>query len=211
MRFRFRGVTSLLLALTAIVVAVSGVVLYIGPRGRVADWTGWTLLGITKDAWEELHIIMSLLIIPIALTHWFLNWSTFWAYLKKKTGGLNLWAETAVVCLLVAVIMVGTLMLVPPFNSVFSLGSYFQNCWEQSFPAPPVAYAEKFPLDEFAETIGLEVDEMVSALEQEGLEVDDPTMTVEDFALGHGVKPPDVLAAIQRHYPQAGTGESEFD
>ncbi len=210
-RIRLRGITSLLLAPSLMIVAVSGLILYIGPRGRVADWTGWTFFGLTKDAWEELHIVVSLLLIPIAIAHWVLNWSVFWSYIKKKTGGLHLWIEMTIAGVLLAVVVAGTLLYVPPFSSTLQLSKYFQACWEQHLTGPPVAYAERFTLEAFAEAIDLDVDEMVAALEQEGLAVTDRTTTVEQFARRHGVTPPEVLAAIQKRYPQAGKGESEFD
>ena len=48
MKFRTKGFVSLLLALTFLVASFSGVILYLTPRGRVANWTGWTMLGLDK-------------------------------------------------------------------------------------------------------------------------------------------------------------------
>ena len=41
--FKWRGLATFLVALTVIVDAVSGIILYITPPGRFANWNGWTL------------------------------------------------------------------------------------------------------------------------------------------------------------------------
>jgi len=49
--FNWRGFTSLLLAAGFLILAGSGLVLYASPRGRVANWTDWEVLGLTKHEW----------------------------------------------------------------------------------------------------------------------------------------------------------------
>ncbi|MDI9444793.1 MAG: DUF4405 domain-containing protein, partial [Planctomycetota bacterium] len=49
-----KGFTSLFLTLTFGAVASSGAILYLTPRGRVANWTDWTMLGLSKDEWAAL-------------------------------------------------------------------------------------------------------------------------------------------------------------
>jgi hypothetical protein len=48
MRFQLRGFVSLLLTLFFLALSFSGVMLYLTPRGRVANWTGWSMLGLEK-------------------------------------------------------------------------------------------------------------------------------------------------------------------
>ena len=43
-RFNWRGFFSLLLFGSFSLLAFSGIILYVTPKGRVANWTGWTLL-----------------------------------------------------------------------------------------------------------------------------------------------------------------------
>ena len=68
MKFRTRGFVSLLLALTFLVASFSGVILYLTPRGRVANWTGWTMLGLDKHEWGAIHINACLLVLVIAVS-----------------------------------------------------------------------------------------------------------------------------------------------
>jgi hypothetical protein len=53
-----RGLITLLTALAYSVMAISGVMLYLAPRGRVANWTGRSLLGLGKEPWSDLHMTM---------------------------------------------------------------------------------------------------------------------------------------------------------
>ena len=79
--FSLRGFTSLLLMGLFVVLGLSGAMLYASPRGRVANWTDWTLLGLEKGQWEGLHLNGSLLFLIVAVLHLVLNWRPFWGYI----------------------------------------------------------------------------------------------------------------------------------
>jgi hypothetical protein len=69
MKFQTRKFTSLTLALGSLVLGASGVVLFSAPKGRVAHWTNWTLLGVTKDDWQAIHINIALLFLVVSGFH----------------------------------------------------------------------------------------------------------------------------------------------
>ncbi len=206
MRFRLRGFTSLLLALTLLVLAFSGVILYITPKGRVAHWTGWTMLGLGKEEWSGLHINFALLFLIAAALHWFLNWNLFWGYLKAKNAlRLNLVAETVVAMAVALLFLVGTIHLLPPFSTVIWGNSRMQIYWEERSPRPPMPHAEEFRLRRFAATIGLSLDQVKEALSKEGYVIQSDYVTVSQLAEAHGGVPSDILAAVQKHFPTAGS------
>lgn len=84
MRLHSKRFTSLLLTITFATITVSGGVLYIAPRCRVAEQIGWTVMGLGKDQWESLHINGALLFVLAGLLHVVLNWTIFWSYIKKR-------------------------------------------------------------------------------------------------------------------------------
>ena len=93
-RFHTRGFTSLLTTCSFLLLAITGIVLYISPKGRVAHWTGWTVLGIDKEQWSDIHMIASLLFLISAAFHLYFNWRIFWGYIKKRLeASLNLKLE----------------------------------------------------------------------------------------------------------------------
>ena len=76
-RFSTKGFTSLLLTCCFLVMTVSGVILFLTPRGRDARWTDWTLFGLDKEEWGALHINNSILLLVVVAVHLVLNWSMF--------------------------------------------------------------------------------------------------------------------------------------
>ena len=49
-----RGLVSVLTLTSFLVLAFTGCILFVTPPGRVANWTGWTMLGLTKHEWGAL-------------------------------------------------------------------------------------------------------------------------------------------------------------
>jgi hypothetical protein len=204
-----RGFTSLLLTMLFLVIAVSGVMLFLTPRGRVANWTGWTLLGLDKDQWGALHIMVGILFVIIAGLHLYLNWSVFLSYLKKKSiAGMNMKRELAVATVVAILLLVGAITGVPPFSSIMALNDDIKDYWEEWAAQAPVPHAEELTLVEFSGQINLSLGELKEALQDEGFTVDNSELTVGEVGRQKGVSPIDVLTAIQKHYPDAGASRS---
>ena len=95
-KFNTRGFTTFLVSLSFLLLAVSGVILYVTPRGRTANWTGWTMLGLSKHEWGALHITVALLFLTLAALHLYFNWRVFLRYFRTKVEeGLCLKRELA--------------------------------------------------------------------------------------------------------------------
>ena len=122
MKFQFKGFTSLLLSAALLILGFSGVILYLTPRGRVANWTGWTMFGLSKQGWQAVHINLALLFLIVAGLHLYLNWPVFWCYIKKKGSlALNLKLEMVMALLLAGVVLAGAIKYIPPFSTVVRL------------------------------------------------------------------------------------------
>ena len=132
MKFHSKGFTSLLMALTFFALAFSGVILYLTPRGRVANWSGWTMLSLEKGQWQAIHVNIALLFLITAGFHLFLNWTTFWCYIKNKLGGgFNLKAEMLAALLLAAGVVVGAVVGLPPFGTIMTWSEQIKDYWER--------------------------------------------------------------------------------
>ena len=79
-----RKMTSLTALLSFVGMVVTSLVLYIVPHGRVAYWADWTLLGLDKTRWGDLHINLGLLFLLALGLHIYYNWKAIVAYLKNK-------------------------------------------------------------------------------------------------------------------------------
>ena len=74
--FQWRALISVLVALGFLMLAVTGMVLFIAPPGRVANWTDWSILGLRKSEWGAVHIWFGLLFLAVSVWHLALNWRT---------------------------------------------------------------------------------------------------------------------------------------
>ena len=204
MRFQPRGFTSLLLTLFFLALGFSGVILYLTPRGRVANWTGWTMLGLEKQGWQAVHINIALLFLIVAGLHLFLNWGMFWGYIKKKASlSLNLKLEMLVAVVIAGGVLVGTIKGVSPFGALMTLNYQIKDYWEREPVTAPMPHAEELSLGQLADKMGLPVEQVVDALKQEGIAVEDETTTIAQLAEKNRLTPSDVYAAIKKHFPEA--------
>jgi uncharacterized membrane protein YgcG len=206
MRFRTRGFISLLLALSFLVAAVSGSVLFMTPRGRVANWTGWTMAGLTKHEWAALHINACLLMLIVSVIHLVLNWRVFWSYIQKKSVGFNLKWEMAASMLLAIAVVAGTLYEVPPLTATVALSERMKDYWEGQSPAGPAPHAEEFTLARLAQTTGLTAEDLASALKEEGIVDEGESTTIAELAERNGMVPSQIYAIVTRRFPEAAAG-----
>jgi len=72
--FQWRALISVLVALCFLMLAVTGMVLFISPPGRVANWTNWSVLGLRKSEWGGIHIWFGLLFLMVSVWHLVLDW-----------------------------------------------------------------------------------------------------------------------------------------
>ena len=128
--FKWRGMFTFLVVLALLVDAVSGIILYITPPGRIIRWTGWTLWGLNKGDWQAIHTVFSFLLLLGILGHLYFNWRVlvhfFWS---KMQSALNLKLELAAASLIILVVLIGILWNVPPFKSVMTFGRNMKLGW----------------------------------------------------------------------------------
>lgn len=208
-RFSLRGFTSLLLAASFLVMCFSGVILYLAPQGRVANWTGWTMVGLEKEEWAAVHTTNSILFVLVGLLHLCLNLGVFWSYIKRKAeAGLNLKLEMAIAAVVTVIFVWGTTAQVWPFGKVADLNDRIKAHWARQMGASPGAHAEELTLAELAERIKVPLDQLVEALRQEGYSNAGPGIILAELARAKGQTPSQVFVVIRNRFPEAelGTG-----
>jgi len=203
MKFQMKAFVSLLLSLFFLVMGFSGVILYLIPRGRVANWTGWTMLGLEKQGWQALHINIALLFLIVAGLHLYLNWGVFWSYIKKKASfSVNLKLEILVAILITSGILAGTIKGVSPFGALLTLNYRIKDYWEREAVTAPMPHAEELSLGQLAGKLDLPIEQVIEALKQEGIAVENDTATIAHLAEKNRLTPSDVYAAIKKHFPE---------
>lgn len=190
-RFNLRACITLLTALVFLVMAWSGVILYLAPRGRVANWTNWSVLGLDKDQWSNLHMTAAVLMLLAVGWHVYNNWKPLCHHVKSRLPGKvlrcrELFAAAAVVLLLVT----GTILGLAPFRYVEAMNVAVKDGWESrvgSVGRAPSTYVQEASAAEFAQRMGMSLESLQHALLQLDVVLDDPQTPMESLARQHGV------------------------
>ena len=113
-------------------------------------------------------------------------------------------AEMTVAAMVLAAVTVGTVRQWPVFTVTADLGGRIKDYWEAAADTQaPAPNAEKFTIERFARAIGLETDELVSVLRQQGLTFADTDTTIEQLARENQLTPAQVYTVITQHHRDA--------
>lgn len=196
--FHWRGLTSLVVTLAFLVLATTGVILYVSPQGRVANWTGWNVWGLSKEEWAAAHTTAALLFLVASGFHIYFNWSTLVRYIVRQRK-LALKREMIGAAVIVAALFAATVLRVPPISAVDELKDRIKAHWEGRSEQAPYPHAEASTLADFSEKTGIPPATLVELLERAGIKVSDPAaQTLEELARGRGLSPKELFAAISR-------------
>jgi hypothetical protein len=199
-----KGLISYLSFVSFLIMLVTGIVLYFEPQGRVAYWTHWSFLGLTKTGWDHIHITSSVLFTFAAVYHLVLNWRVFISYLREKAGqALRLKAELLISVAAGLVLIFGTIYSVPPFGSIVELSGYLKERWVKS-PAqePPYGHAELSKLRVLAKRTGIEPAAAIVALKERRIEVSGSDEVFEDIARQNDMSPMELFGLISYLVPK---------
>jgi hypothetical protein len=171
--FQFRAFVSLLATFSFVALSVTGVILYITPPGRIANWTNWTFWTLTKHQWGGLHICFSTLFLIVSVLHLWLNFKPLMSYFVKKAHAAGKfrveWLLAIVVC---GIVFAGTMKPFAPFSTLLSLNERIKYSWEEPQQQAPVPHAELLTIEELAKTMGMEPNAILQNLNIGGIEAD---------------------------------------
>ena len=198
--FNWRVFISFGLFIALVMMLVSGVILYISPPGRVANWTDWRMIGLTKRGWQQQHIIFGFAFLILSIFHLFvINWKAFLCYLKSKTNeGFKNPAELFTILFLSCLSGIGTYYSIQPFSAIIKFGNAISDSWERQEKQAPVPHAELMTLTQLAEQPGLGGDPaaLKAKLEKAGLKVTSQNQTLAEIATFNGKTAEQVYAFI---------------
>ena len=195
-----RSFIAFLVTWSFLLLTITGIVLYVVPHGRVANWTFWTLSGLDKGGWADVHILFGAVFIVAGALHLYFNWKPFKKYLAERVRGhLALKRELVTSLGFTLLLLLGALFAVPPVSWLFDLNHAAKSLWS-SAPGqePPYARAEATPLPVLAQRLGLDVDAMRELLTEAGISVDDPNTNLERIARANHTTPAALFALIPR-------------
>ncbi len=207
---KIRRVISLTMFLSFAVLAYTGIMLFLSPQGRVAYWTGWQLLGLSKDQYSQLHTTFMIIFVVAGVWHITLNWKAIKNYLRGRSREIRIFTVEFNVALLLAVLfVVGTLAGFTPWSSFLTWETSIKDFWERRDGSPPWGHAEENTLARFTRglvdweriehdrSVRLPVEDALVALREAGLIVESESQRVIDIAKINGTTP-QALTAILR-------------
>lgn len=202
--FYLRRLTSLSTAVGFVLLAVTGVVLFIEPHGRVAYWRDWRLFGLNKDQWDGMHMAAAVLFLVAGTVHLVHNWRTIVNYLglsrrRRRPRGRELLGALA----LGAVVVVGAITAIPPFANLFALNEAAKSSWAAVDEAAdaPFGHAELASLKALCGRLGIDPQKALERLRGDALVVEDEHQTLKGIAEANNRRPAEVFAVMRGDDP----------
>ena len=198
--FIWRKYVSIGLALSFLMISISGIVLYIAPTGSIARWIKWIMIGFERAQWETIHTIFSFLFIIFGVIHLFnLNWKVFISYF---TNGLRAHVrsrrEVIASVLTIALVFALTVLKVPPVYSVMEIGNSISDSWSERVGKPPVAGLEDMTLEEIAEIFyASDYSRVENLIRSSGYEISPGNKSLGEIAKNNRVSPLDIFRSLK--------------
>lgn len=195
----YRAMISLVTTWSFVIATVTGVVLYITPQGRIANWMVWDLWSLTKEAWGELHIIFSIVFVFVGVAHLIYNWKPFKNYMSERARGHVHIKRTVYGSLAITAVFFGlSIFNLPPASWIFDLEDYVKDSWIVSAEyEPPFGHAEDVSLAGFAKRQFIDLESAITQLESAGISVPEQQMKLKDIAALNSVTPMAIYLVIK--------------
>ncbi len=182
--------TSLTLLWSFVVLFISSLVLFTEPHGRVAFWSNWQFLGLTKGQWDDLHLCSGTLFSVTALIHLYLNWKMILAYLKKKIrGDAAVWGSFA----LTLFVCISSYLQLPPMKQLIELEEKIKQTQTQKYGNPPFGHAELVPINKLAKFLGIDPEKFVNALKANKIPVASGKESLKELSGRTGKSPSELF------------------
>ncbi len=217
-----RRITSLTALISFLFILLTSTILYIVPQGRVAYWSDWHLMGLSKTEWGNIHINLGFLFILSILLHIYYNWKPILNYMKDRQKNLKIFTINFNAALIITLLAaVGTFFMVPPFSSIIAMGDKIKDNAALKYGEPPFGHAEEAPLNSLIKKMGLNFKESIAKLETSGIKIDAPDQVFLEIAKKHNMTSKEVYDIIKPvesssdkrkipAIPKPGTGKKTF-
>ncbi len=195
---RFRALISTVTSTSFLAMAVSGFVAFFVPHGRIAYWTDWKFLGLSKTNWADLHVASSFLFFLVAVFHIYLNWRPLKAYVARKLPRAPEFpVELSTSIVLVCVLMLTAVWRMPPTSYLLDFGDKLKESWVVREFEPPFGRAELLDMRSFCQKTNIGLDLALAELEVHGIKVGSPGLSVQSIAKANNVSPLNIYMLIK--------------
>lgn len=201
---KLKKITSLTMLLSMLAMVYTGIILFITPPGRVANWANWELLGLTKEQYGQIHSTFMVLFLIATVLHIYYNWTPMISYMKNKTKELIIFTKDMLVAvLLFLAFLFGTIYEVSPFSNFLSFGEEIKESWEKDYGTAPYSHAELSSLKSFSSKLGFDLNEVNSVLKANNL-IYQEEQSLAQIAKVNKVSPNFIYDLLRVHFEKQG-------
>ncbi len=192
-----KKITSLTLGFSFLIMSYTGIILFLVPHGRVAYWSDWHLLGLSKGQYGELHTTSMFTFLLFASLHIYYNWKPLVSYLKDKSKKISFTKKEFLIALFLNLIfVVGTLFSVQPFKGFLDMGASIKDGWTQQYGEPPYGHAQETKLKVFCRKLNIDLEKAKAILEKNSI-VFKENDTLKTIATTNSIAPSDIYKMIK--------------
>ena len=149
-----KKITSLTMLLAMFTMTFTGIILFITPPGRVANWANWELFGISKELYGQIHSSFMVLFILATILHIYYNWKPLISYMKNEARQFILFTKDMIIAsILFLIFLFGTIYQISPFSDFLNFGDDIKNSWEKEYGTSPYSHAELSSLKSFTKKL----------------------------------------------------------
>ncbi|RXJ60811.1 DUF4405 domain-containing protein [Candidatus Marinarcus aquaticus] len=181
---------SLLMLWCMLMMTYTGVMLFIAPEGRVAYWSNWSMFGLDKEQFGDLHVTFMVLFVFTTVFHIAYNIKPMFSYMKNKYKEFIFFSKPNIVALAItACFLIGTLFVSVPFSYVLQLEKNVKHYWADTLGRPPYGHAELSSLRQFSKRMGYDVKEVIQVFKEKGIVIDTPNTNLKEIAQKNSTTP----------------------
>jgi hypothetical protein len=193
-----KRITSLNLGISFLIMSYTGIILFIAPHGRVAYWSDWHLLGLTKTDYGNIHTTAMVLFLVFGFLHIYYNWKLIIKYLRNKQKKISFTKKEFLIALILnLVFFLGTLFAIQPFQGFIDMGERIKTNWTKTYGEPPYGHAEETKLKIFCKKQKLDLNKAKENLKAKSIRFKD-NESLKMIAKNSNLSPNDIYKIISK-------------
>ena len=195
-----KKITSLSLGLSFLIMTYTGIMLFLCPHGRVAYWSDWHLLGLSKNQYGDIHTTSMVTMLLFGILHIYYNWKPIVSYIKDKTKKVSFTKKEFLIALGINIFfVVGTLTLIQPFKAFLNFEKNIKDSWSVEYGEPPYGHAEQTKLTVFCRKMNIDIESAKSKLNNKKIifKENDTLLTISK---NNNLSPSDILNTIKGNF-----------
>lgn len=166
-----KKITSLTMLLAMFVMTFTGILLFITPPGRVANWTNWEIFGMSKSLIADIHTMFMVLFVVATILHIIYNFKPMISYMKNSAREFVLFTKEMIVAtILTLAFLVGTIYEISPFSTFLDFGEGIKNSWEKNSGTAPYSHAELDSLGTFIQKMSYDLEKSQKILKDKNID-----------------------------------------